>query len=93
MYLHPSPGFFDSQMLSLPAPNDDEPNYVIDYCDDELTDDKQMRRKCKEELYDNLDEETKPIQVGNGHVTFCLLFKYLGSFISFGLCGDYDIKK
>ena len=41
-------------------------------------------RRHKEDLYDNQDE-TKPIHVKDGYVTFCPHFKYLGSFISFGL--------
>ena len=43
-------------------------------------------------LYDKLDE-MQSIQVEDGYVTFCHHFKYLVSFISFGLCDDYDIKK
>ena len=33
------------------------------------------------------------IAVEDGFVTFCHRFKYLGSFVSFSLCDDYDIKK
>ena len=36
----PPPGFFDSHMLSLPAPNDDEMHNVMDHCDDALTNNK-----------------------------------------------------
>jgi hypothetical protein len=51
-----------------------------------------LRQEREEELYDKLDE-TQPVQVEDGYVTFCRHFKYLGSFISFGLCNDYDIEK
>jgi hypothetical protein len=96
----PPPGFFDSRLLSLPSPSHEEgTNNAIDYTDDALTDDERQaeekersRREREEELYDKLDE-TQPIQVEDGYVTFCRHFKYLGSFISFGLCDDYDIKK
>jgi hypothetical protein len=33
------------------------------------------------------------IAVEDGFITFCCHFRYLGSFISFSLCDDYDIKK
>jgi hypothetical protein len=42
-------------------------------------------------LYDELTE-TRPIKVADGFVTFCCHFKYLGSFISFSLCDDFDIE-
>ncbi len=48
--------------------------------------------KKEEELYDALDE-TQPIAVKDGFSTFCHHFKYLGSFISFSLCDNYDVKK
>ena len=96
----PPPGFFDSCLPSLPAPSHaDGTNTVIDYTDDALTDEERQaeekersRQEREEELYDKLDE-TQPIQVDDGYVTFCRHFKYLGSFISFGLCDDYDIEK
>jgi hypothetical protein len=31
--------------------------------------------------------------VGDGFVSFCRHFKYLGSFVSFTLCDDYDIEQ
>jgi hypothetical protein len=96
----PPPGFLDSRLPSLPAPSHEEgANNTIDYTDDALTDEEQQaeekeqsRWEREEELYDKLDE-TQPIQVEDGYVTFCCHYKYLGSFISFGLCDDYDIEK
>ena len=96
----PPPGFFDSCLPSLPAPNcADELHNVLDSGNDALTDEEcraeqqeQARREQEEELYDDLDE-TKPISVEDGYVTYCRHFKYLGSFISFSLCDDYDIEK
>ena len=52
---------------------------------------KQCRAR-EELLYDNL-EETAPIPVSDGQVTFCRHFKYLGSYVSFYLCDNYDIDK
>ena len=76
-----------------------ETAHKLQYTDDALTNNKRqaeqkehLQRKPEEELYDNLDE-TKPISVKDGYVTFCRHFKYLGSFISFGLCDNYDIEK
>ena len=40
-----------------------------------------------------MDPETVPIPVSDGQVTFCRHFKYLGSYVSFCLCDDYDIDK
>ena len=37
-------------------------------------------------------EETRPITVADGHVTFTRHFKYLGSHISYNLRNDYDIE-
>jgi hypothetical protein len=34
-----------------------------------------------------------PITVGDGFVSFCHHFKYIGSFVSFSLCDDYDIEQ
>ncbi len=86
--------------LFLPAPSHNaETTNELEYTDDPLTDDKQQaeqnersRRNREEDLYDQLDK-TQPIQVEDGYVTFYHHFKYLGSFISFGLCNDYDIEK
>ena len=96
----PPPGFFDSRLPSLPAPNcADELHDVFDSGNDALTDEERRaeqqertHREREEELYDDLNK-TKPISVEDGYVTFCRHFKYLGSFISFSLCADYDIKK
>ncbi len=72
---------------------------VLDYNDDALTAEEQQaeqkersRREREEDLYDKLNK-TQPIQVEDGYFTFCCHFKYLGSFISFCLCDDYDIEK
>ena len=42
-------------------------------------------------MYNDL-EETQPIPVADGQVTFTRHFKYLGSHISYNLRDDYDIK-
>jgi len=52
----------------------------------------QSRREQEESIYDTL-EEKQPIDVADRNVTFCRHLKYLGSYISFSLCDDYDIKK
>jgi hypothetical protein len=96
----PPPGFFDSHLPSLPALSDDETNNAINCSNDAaLTDDEhcaktkeRSRREQEEDLYNNL-ERTQTIAVEYGFVTFCHHFKYLGSFVSFSLCDDYDIKK
>jgi hypothetical protein len=51
-----------------------------------------QRREHTEALYDEL-KKTQPINIDNGQVTFCRHFKYLGSYISFSLTDNFDIKK
>jgi hypothetical protein len=51
-----------------------------------------QHREQEELLYNNL-EVTAPIPISDGQVTFCRHFKYLGSYVSFCLCKDYDIDK
>ena len=95
----PPPSFFNSHMLSLPAPSDNEINNAIGHNVNALTDKERKaenkERSCRtreEELYNQL-EETQPIEVHDGFVTYCQHFKYLGSFVSFSLSNDHDIKK
>jgi hypothetical protein len=72
---------------------------TVEYGNDTLTDNeyqgepKIMRTQQDQEelIYDTL-EETKPITVGDGFVSFCHHFQYLGSFVSFSHCNDYDIE-
>ena len=75
---------------------DDTLNHDIN---DALTETEQQQEEMRKQhraraelLYDNL-EEPAPIPVSNGQVTFCRHFKYLGSYVSFCLCDDYDIDK
>jgi hypothetical protein len=96
----PPPDFIDLHMLALPAhESDNKINNALGYGEDALTNDERCaegkERSChkkEEELYDALDE-MQPIAVKDGFVTFCCHFRYLGSFISFCLCNDYDVKK
>jgi hypothetical protein len=96
----PPPNFFDSYMPSLPAPSKDKINNAINCSKDTALINnescaetkEQLHRKQEEDLYNNL-EETQTIAVENGFITFCHHFRYLGSFVSFSLCDDYDIEK
>jgi len=96
----PPPRFFSSMLppalLQETNKIDDTLNHDINNA---LTESKQQQeetmKQCRareELLYHNL-EETAPIPVSNGQVTFCRHFKYLGSYVSFCLCKDYDIDK
>jgi hypothetical protein len=96
----PPQAFFDSYMPALLGQDTcTEMDNALGYNDNALTDDehcdKQKAQLChdqEEELYNAL-KETQPIAVADGSVTICQHFKYLGSFVSFNLCDDYDIKK
>jgi hypothetical protein len=55
-------------------------------------DNARLRREKERVLCDML-EEAKLIDIEDGCVTFCQHFKYLSSYISFGLTDDYDIKQ
>ncbi len=98
--LLPPPGFFDSHMPSLPDPSNNKINNAINCSANAALTNNERRAKTKErlhqeqeeDLYNNL-EETQTIAVEDGFVTFCRHFKYLGSFVSFSLCDDYDIEK
>ena len=70
------PGFFNSHMLSLPAPSDNEINNAIGHNVNALTDKERKaenkERSCRmleEEIYNQL-EETQPIEVHDGFVTY-----------------------
>ncbi|KAL7552852.1 hypothetical protein ACHAWF_016100 [Thalassiosira exigua] len=51
----------------------------------------QKKSERGDEIYDAL-EQTRPIQVAEGRVTFTKHFKYLGSYVSYNLRDDYDIE-
>jgi hypothetical protein len=96
----PPPGFLNSliPLENTHDDNSDTPN-MLGNGDEALTDGElhkeqksQSRQEQEEKIYDTL-EETQPINIADGHVTFCGHFKYLGSYVSFSLCDDYDIKK
>ena len=81
------------QQSSISAGNAiEDKNNDIDINDKEHHEEK-VKTKLEREglLYDEL-EETTPITVADGLVTFCRHFMFLGSFISFSLCDDFDIK-
>jgi hypothetical protein len=75
---------------------DDTLNHNIN---DALTETKQQleetmkQHRAREELLYNNLAETALIPVSDGQVTFCRHFKYLGSYVSFCLCDNYDIDK
>ena len=91
--------FLNSRLPPLPTANDadtsnaigNESNYGLSLT--KKMDDYKTRSRGDQEgtLYDGLDE-TQPIAVSDGFVTFCCHFKYLGSFVSFSLCDNFDIK-
>jgi hypothetical protein len=94
----PPPGFFDSHLPALQQESINVNNALGNGYDDILTaddryDEQKTRLKHNQEgaLYDALDK-MRPIDVDDGFVTFCRHFKYLGSFVSFSLCDDFDIK-
>ena len=57
---------------------------------DESDKKKEARSKLEDKLYDEC-HETKMVEVGNGFVTYCRHFKYLGSWISHNLRDDHDV--
>jgi hypothetical protein len=97
----PPPCFFKSKLpLSITNSTEscDDDN-ALTYGNDAITgndrrheDNARQRREKEEVLYDEL-EKTKPIDIEDGCVIFCRHFQYLGSYISFSLTDDYDIKQ
>ena len=98
----PPPGFLHSLILLKLAHDDnsDAANALGNgdeaIADGELHEEQtsQLRQEQEEKIYDTL-EETRPIDIADGHVTFCWHFKYLGFYVSFSLCpcDGYDIEK
>ena len=97
----PPPRFFNSKLpLSIThnsggCDTDSELTYginVLTETDRQRENAIQHQTEREAALYDDL-EETKPIDVADGYVTFCRHFKYLGSYISFSLIDDYDIEQ
>jgi hypothetical protein len=91
----PPLGFFASCMPALEQDISDTLEYGDDtLANNECQDEPKMRaQQYQEELIYNTLEETQPIIVGDRFVSFCHHFKYLGSFVSFSLCDDYDIEQ
>ncbi len=94
----PHPGFFDSHLPTLQQGSIDFNNTLKDEHDDIITANNrhnkqkaQTRRDQQGALYHEL-KEMRPIDVDDGSVTFCRHFKYLGSFVSFSLCDNFDIE-
>ncbi len=96
---------FPPNILQLPTPpqhckcdDSNDSDNALEYETNTLTKadhhNKQKARKRREQeetLYNTL-EEMQPIKIEDGYVTFCHHFKYLGSYVSFGLTDDYDIN-
>ncbi len=96
----PPPRFFSSQLLFSIANCDgsNDSDNALEYKTNTLSKadhhNKQKARKRREQeetLYDAL-KETQPIKIEDGYLTFCRHFKYLGSYVSFGLTDNYDIN-
>ena len=96
----PPPCFFNSKLpLSITYNSEGcDPDNELTYGNDVLTEiDHQrenttrQRREREAALYNDL-EETKPIAVADGQVTFCQHFK-LGSYIFFSLIDNHDIEQ
>ena len=96
----PPPCFFNSKLpLSITHSSEGcDADKKLTYSNNVLTKtDRQCentarQREREKARYDDL-EEIKPIAVADGQVTCCRHFKYLGSYISFGLIDDYDIEQ
>ncbi len=98
MCLLPFSRLFDSHLPALLLDSDDSSTALEGEHDNIITaddrHDKQRARMGRDQegaLYNSLNK-TQPININNGFVTFCRHFKYLGSFVSFSLCDDFDIE-
>ena len=85
-----APGYFKQQAIENNVPAN-ELSLLSE--NENMTDgEKDKRSKLEDNLYDNC-QETEIIKVGDGFITYCKIFKYLGSWISYNLRNDYDIEK
>jgi len=96
----PPLGFFSSMLppdlIQETDESDDTLNHDINEAltkTEQQQEETMKQHRAREELLYNNLEETSPIPVSGGQVTFCCHFKYLGSYVSFCLCNDYDIDK
>jgi hypothetical protein len=96
----PPPHFFNLLLPTLLTNciNNNDENTALTYSDDILTEtncsNEQYAKKQKEheEMLYNALEETKPIEINDGYVTFCCHFKYIGSYVSLGLCDTRTLR-
>ena len=91
----PSPSFFketahlqiEEEMMDF----NDENDGILTAAERRSHESERARIAREDALYDAL-EETQPILVADGFVTFTRHFKYLGSYVSYNLRDDYDIE-
>jgi len=82
----PAPGFFKN--ISLP-PSDNHTNNVL--IQKQQSESLKVRQKREDILYNEF-EETQRINVAYGYVMFTKYFKYLGSYLSYSLRDDFNVK-
>ena len=89
-FFHP-PGFY-KQLALANGDFSDSQMQSLDDTDNESDEKKETRTSIEDRLYDACDETQIIHMSGNGIVTYCKHFKYLGSWISYNLQDDYDIN-
>jgi hypothetical protein len=86
----PSPGYFKQLAIS----NGTSENDILRLLDGNIEEDNDETRDERTSLEDSLYEsspETAEVPMIDGFVSYCLHFKYLGTWISYTLRDDYDI--
>jgi hypothetical protein len=94
--------FFPSKENVMELQEDEATSKALDYGNEndaiemlpqnKVAETEEARTSQEDLLYNNLPE-TLPIAVDNGQITFCCHFKYLGLWISYNPCNDFDVNK
>jgi hypothetical protein len=100
----PPPGYFPAKENVMELQEDEATSKALNYGNEndaieilpqnKAAETEEARTRREDLLYDNLPETLPlPIAVDNGQITFCCHFKYLGLWISYNLCNDFDVNK
>mgnify|MGYP006196714589 FL=1 len=87
----PPPQYFDKMEATATLENGTETQAEMTIADKPSKESEKAKMSREDACYDRIDE-TQRVNVKDGFMTYTKHFKYLGSYISYSLQDDYDIK-
>ena len=87
----PPPQYFDKMEATATLENGTETQEEMTIADKPSKESEKAKMSREDACYDRIDE-TQRVNVKDGFMTYTKHFKYLGSYISYSLQDDYDIK-